>query len=260
MRNKIILNSLELLDHSIGLPAPLDGRKILPVNLEGKKWKTRDVGTLKGMVWHQELGWGSVESVAKYHIGPESHLGEVMSIAYTFAIRRNGQVVLCNDLNKATWSQGFKDRRGDENVEFLSVMFEGLFTADGIDNGGEPTDAQMLSGLALWKVCRDLWEWDGSNLFGHTDFGKPTCPGDTLQNIIYAVRFNGSGFNFNEIRGRQAALASLGYYRGTVDGAWGVNSKKALVNFQHAENLVPDGTWGSKTEAAIKSELFADRR
>ncbi len=49
-------------------------------------------------------GWESVEAVAKYHAGKTPHLrrGGVESIAYTFAIRREGQIVLCNDFREGT--------------------------------------------------------------------------------------------------------------------------------------------------------------
>ncbi len=124
-----ILKMLDATAQALKMKAPLDGRDTLAKNPTGKKWKQRDPEALQGLVWHQELGWGSVENVAKYHTGKQSHLhdGGVESIAYTFAIRRNGQIVLCNSLNKAPWSQGFKGRKGDENAEFLSVMFEGFF-------------------------------------------------------------------------------------------------------------------------------------
>ncbi len=121
-----ILKMLDAAAQALKMEAPLDGRDTLAKNPAGKKWKKRDASALKGLVWHQELGWGSVENVAKYHTGNQSYLhdGAVESIAYTFAIRRNSQTVLCNDINKAPWSQGFKGRTGDENAEFLSVMFK----------------------------------------------------------------------------------------------------------------------------------------
>jgi len=237
------------------MPPPLDGRGLLATNPDGKRWKLRDVGKIKGMVWHQELGDGSIEDVARYHTGDDSHLGVVESIAYTLAIRKNGQVVLCNDLAKATWSQGFKDRPGDENAEFMSVMFEGFFAADGVEDGGEPTSAQMLSGLALWKTCRDIWGWNNSGLYGHSAFGKPSCPGRTLQGIVNAVRFEGSGYSFDGIKGRQTALKRLGHYTGAVDGVWGNASKAALAGFQRLHGLSIDGVWGSATERSIKKAL-----
>ena len=45
----------------------------------------------------------------------------------------------------------------------------------------------------------------------------------------------------------QIVLKSYGYYDGKVDGNFGSVSKKALVLFQGANNLSPDGVLGQKT-------------
>ena len=252
-----ILNRIAEASTGLGTIEPFDGRTSLKRNSRGKKWKTRDVDALKGMVWHQELGWGSVEAVAKYHTGKNSHLhrGGVESIAYTFAIRRDGQIVLCNDFKKAPWSQGFKGRPGDENAEFMSVMLEGLFKAPGVTDpsAGEPNDKQMLAGLTLWHVCREEWGWNENDLYGHYHFGKPACPGDTIQTIIDSVRANVQKpqYDFGTVEGKQQALKDLGFYAGAVDGSWGPQSRGALIRFQEKHGLVPDGIWGPKTEVAM---------
>ena len=45
----------------------------------------------------------------------------------------------------------------------------------------------------------------------------------------------------------QIVLKSYGYYDGKIDGDFGSGSKKALVLFQGANNLSPDGVLGQKT-------------
>lgn len=45
----------------------------------------------------------------------------------------------------------------------------------------------------------------------------------------------------------QVVLKSYGYYDGKIDGNFGSGSKKALVLFQGANNLSPDGVLGQKT-------------
>lgn len=189
-----LLARLTAATQAIGLPDAVDLRDQLATNRSGRQWRTRSIYDLNGMCWHQELGWGSVEAVARYHTGPESHLvaGGVESISYSLAIRRNGQIVLCNDLDKSTWSQGYRGRKGDENAEFLAVMYEGLFKGSGVttSSAGEPNDLQMLAGLLLWQQAKRIWKWQGNDLFGHFQFGKPACPGQSLQSIIEAVRFN----------------------------------------------------------------------
>ena len=254
-----ILDRLTATAEALKIKKPLDGRDTLATNPAGRKWKKRSVDNLKGLVWHQELGWGSIEAVAKYHTGKQSHLvkGGVESISYSFAIRRDGQIVLCNDLNKATWSQGYKGRKGDENAEFLSAMFEGMFEGSGVTDpkAGQPNDKQMLSGLILWQVCRSLWKWKESDLYGHFLFGKPACPGDTLQTMVEAVRFNASKPKFNTAKQRQQALKTLGFYKGKIDGDWGPGSKGALAHFQEKHGLAADGVWGPNTEAKMVKAL-----
>jgi len=256
-----LLERLQTAAGALKIQPPLDGRATLATNPRGRKWKRRSPEDLQGLVWHQELGWGSIEAVARYHTGPGSHLhaGGVESIAYTFAIRKNGQIVLCNDLNRATWSQGYAGRKGDENAEFLSCMFEGFFTGEGVDDpsAGQPNDRQMLSGLILWKICQEVWKWKAGDLYGHFLFGKPACPGDTLQTVIQAVRHNAPKprKKFNTVKSRQEALKDLGFYEGKVDGIWGPGSRTALIAFQKAQGLAADGLWGPNSESALRDAL-----
>lgn len=263
MDEQEVLTTLGKATKALGLPRASDARTALKNNPRAKQWKKRDVAALKGMVWHQELGWGSIESVAAYHTGKESHLaaGGVRSIAYTFAVRRDGQVVLCNDFDLAVWSQGFKGRPGDENAEFMSVMFEGLFTGPGVTDpsAGHPNDDQLLAGLALWRICREGWDWSVADLYGHFQFGKPACPGQTLQTVVEAVRANEPkpAYDLSTVVGRQQALMDLGHYAGAVDGQWGPRSRGALIRFQEAYRLLPDGVWGPATEAAMQGALRA---
>ncbi len=240
-----------------GLPEPQDGRNSLQRNPEGKNWKNRDVAQLKGLVLHQELGWGTVDAVARYHTGPDSHLhpGGVESISYTWAVRRDGQIVLCNDFNKTTWSQGDREREGDENSEFMAVMFEGLFKGEGVNDpsAGEPTSEQTSSAMLLWHACKDEWNWNNNNLYGHYHFGKVACPGNSLGNLIKSVRFNGetSTFVFSTVEDRQRALKELGYFIGEIDGLWGPISKGALIRFQNDQGLETDGIWGPDTVKSV---------
>ena len=256
-----LLTKMTGLAEGAALPAPVDARGTLATNPNGRRWRTRDVQALKGLVWHQELGWGSVEAVARYHTGPNSHLadGGVESISYTWAVRRDGQVVLCNDLEKAPWSQGFKGRPGDENREFMSAMFEGFFNAPGVTDptAGEPTEAQILAGLLLWRASKEQWGWNEDDLFGHYHFGKPACPGTTLQTVIESIRANVQQpkNEFNSVEGRQRALQALGFLEGPLDGIWGPDARGALTRFQEIAGLVADGIWGAKTEAAITNAL-----
>lgn len=53
----------------------------------------------------------------------------------------------------------------------------------------------------------------------------------------------------------QTALKNAGYYQGTVDGKMGKKTRKAVREFQKANNLPVDGKVGKKTWMALKEYL-----
>lgn len=53
----------------------------------------------------------------------------------------------------------------------------------------------------------------------------------------------------------QAALKNAGFYNGTIDGKIGRNTKKAIEEFQAANNLKADGVAGAKTRAVLIKHL-----
>lgn len=59
------------------------------------------------------------------------------------------------------------------------------------------------------------------------------------------------GSTGNEVRQIQTRLKAWGYYSGAVDGIFGTATRNAVIKFQKANGLTPDGIVGSKTLAAI---------
>jgi hypothetical protein len=53
----------------------------------------------------------------------------------------------------------------------------------------------------------------------------------------------------------QRALASLGYASGKADGDFGSSTQRALMTFQTAQKLTPDGVLGPATRAALVKAL-----
>lgn len=57
----------------------------------------------------------------------------------------------------------------------------------------------------------------------------------------------------------QTALKNAGFYTGAVDGKKGPMTKKAVEEFQKANNLKPDGKVGPKTWVALEKYLKTQR-
>lgn len=59
------------------------------------------------------------------------------------------------------------------------------------------------------------------------------------------------GSRGSEVTQIQTNLKKWGYYKGTVDGVFGTNTKNAVIAFQKKNGLTADGVAGSKTLAAL---------
>jgi hypothetical protein len=235
-----------------------DFRRQLPRHGE-RDWKTRQLDDLQGMVWHQTLTSSTAQAVASYHVGP-NHIDSrgLPGISYTFFIGTSGTVMLCNDLEAITYSQGDRTKPGDENRRFVAACFGGNFDAPGYIGSDQVTIEQMQAALKLWEACRVEFGWHGQQLYGHYHFGKPKCPGTVLGNLVEAIRKTGGPrferYTFDTVEGRQAALQAVGHYDGNIDGLWGIASRRALVAYQAAAGLTVDGIWGPETEQALRRD------
>lgn len=224
----------------------------LPVHAT-KKWSKRDPAKLKGMVIHQSLEErGRASGNAKYHVGP-NHISEdgLPGLSYTFFAEKDGKIIYATHVEDKTYSQGYGGRPGDENEEFVSICVGGNFSGTGYQGTQEPSEEQLSSVRKLWEELALIFNWTNDGLYGHYHFGKPSCPGDVLAKFISDIRPVG----FSSTIERQKALQTIGYYKDNVDGVWGPASKAALVEFQRAAGLVPDGAWGDKTTEAVKAAM-----
>ena len=60
-----------------------------------------------------------------------------------------------------------------------------------------------------------------------------------------------------EVKTLQQALKQLGFYDAAVDGDFGQGTTDAVIAFQTANNLKPDGIVGQETATAINDALTA---
>lgn len=241
-------------------PVAIDLRGKLPT---GKgRWPIRDVDKIHGLVYHQALAnTNSFAAISKYHTGPDCHIikGGVPSISYTLGVNREGQIAILNDFKCSTYSHGYTKRPGDENAEFLGVLFLGNFYAADNRVGGSPTADQLDAALKLALFFQTKWGLTPTDIWGHYHFGKPACPGDALKAVIETIRnpVATAGAKL-VIKQRQKLLSKYSGVTISVDGDWGPQSRGALVAFQRKYNLIIDGIWGPQVQTRM-DQLGAGR-
>jgi len=78
-----------------------------------------------------------------------------------------------------------------------------------------------------------------------------------LQNNPTKETSDSSGAVTTKLSGKQIqqALKKAGYYKGTVDGKMGSQTKKSLKKFQHACGLKADGVAGKRTVMELEKYL-----
>ncbi|NLJ31663.1 MAG: spore cortex-lytic enzyme [Clostridiales bacterium] len=59
------------------------------------------------------------------------------------------------------------------------------------------------------------------------------------------------GSQGTEVKQIQVKLRDMGYYKGNVDSIFGTQTKNAVIQFQRAKGLTPDGIAGAKTLKAL---------
>lgn len=59
------------------------------------------------------------------------------------------------------------------------------------------------------------------------------------------------GSQGSEVKQIQTKLRDMGYYSGSIDSVFGTQTRNALVRFQRAKGLTPDGIAGSRTLSAL---------
>ena len=224
-----------------------------------KRFTKRTIDDIAGGCLHHTAGRDNPYNTAAYHVGP-NHVSQTGApgLLYTFYIDLKGVIYWCNDLEAVTWSQGGHGSPlagTDANYNYMAIVCGGDFSKS------EPTLLQMLSFLTLWAHLTgersaealpvelfDALPCEPSALWGHYDFGKPACPGPTLQAIIKAISYHAD--TLTTVADWQEALTAAGYPL-IIDGIWGPKSAAALAAYQTAHGLIIDGVRGPQSAAHL---------
>lgn len=186
--------------------------------------------------WHQSNGWAGC--------------------GYHYFVRKNGTVY------QARPDSMVGCHAGDANYNSLGICFEGNFETEVMEliqfNAGKELIAMLLKKYNLSK----------DKVFRHKDFMSTDCPG---VNFPFTEMVNGANLNINVNKGEckllsncrsnpiwygckgvyvtllQSSLKILGYYKDSIDGSFGYNTKKAVMDYQRANGLSVDGSCGPAT-------------
>jgi Putative peptidoglycan binding domain len=113
--------------------------------------------------------------------------------------------------------------------------------------------ALLLIGLALGGVFSGTGKKKANAPL--TTESAPTTAPTRPQTVPLPAATLKLGDHGNPVKQLQRALSSLGYTAGTIDGAFGSSTERALVAFQTAHHLSPDGVLGPATRAALLNAL-----
>ena len=76
-------------------------------------------------------------------------------------------------------------------------------------------------------------------------------PQTAIESVVLPVAVLKAGSRGSEVKEVQRRLKQWGYYNGSVDGVFGVGTKKAVIAFQKKNGLTADGVVGKATYKAL---------
>lgn len=150
-----------------------------------RKWAKRKLSDISELVVHQALSEGSVENIAKYHVTPGNHIFKngLPALAYTFAIRRNGEIIQANHLESIlAHTKGY-------NKTGIGIMMAGNFDAINYLGTQVPTNPQLTNLILLLDYLLDKLNLPITAVQSHTSLTKKlSCPGIVTEAVLNEYR------------------------------------------------------------------------
>lgn len=203
-----------------------------------RRWSKRLTTDINKIIVHQELGDGSIERVNKFHIGPNgvSEKG-CPHFCYHFGIQKDGTIVQANEVTDITW------HTVGQNTTGIGIMLVGNFSGKGYMKGeADPMPEQMQSLNILVNWLMKEYRIHRTQLFGHSDFGKPDCPGFVIDEWIAERKTNKiENANLLAVNEIQYKLKALGFYQGFITNQMDYETLTALKKFQNQNCIEPTG-------------------
>lgn len=237
---------------SAGVTAwPVGGKDLPPIRFEGHYFHR----LLKG----KELAQAVAEGLASPKVGgvknPNSYsaryalLERAKKINETAALESTswglGQVMGANysKLGYSTVQDMVAEAmaRVDGQIDVMMKYIEAFHLVDELQSHGWRKFADQYNGPASAKNNYASKIAAAYKTYSASVYADPTKPLPHTANAI--------------VKGYQASLKTLGYYKGTVDGFSGPMTEAAVTAFQKDHGLVADGIYGKMTDEAVTEAL-----
>ena len=162
----------------------------LPWNPSRPRWpQKRVLERIDRVILHQSLGHADttgnrdVFGINNYHISPGNHIsaGGCPHICYHYCLDDDGSIYLVNDLTDVVW------HCKGQNSRSIGVMLVGDFAGPGHE-GGEPTAEQEEAFFVLAEHLMATLGLGPDAFYGHAEYGKLACPGNTAYGWIEKLR------------------------------------------------------------------------
>lgn len=143
-----------------------------------KAYTTRPYADIKHHIWHHAAGYGSPETIAKYHVEVRQKPG----IAYHFYIRRDGTIYQVNWLSTVSWHTGTAEKINNisvSNLYGIATCLEGILTEEPV------TEAQKRS-LSVVAVGVEVFLNRTLSDSPHNQWEATACPGawETIKAVL----------------------------------------------------------------------------
>lgn len=241
------------------------------------RYARRELDQIVFVTWHHTAGptinEDAPERVWNYHRNNPLPSGSEREGAAYWACLCEGSdgtdLHVFHDATVATWSQGYAQEPGDENMRGLGIVVAGSYVGphnpDGTKASAHLLDTvrKITTGVMRWMQVAS-WIDNGGERFpahritGHFDYGKAACPGAQIEQLVRQMRGEGTSapYTLTTWRNRQAALEKVGIDPGTIDGIYGRKTGAAIRELTTAAGLYPTNRWGRGARGALIESML----
>ena len=103
-------------------------------------------------------------------------------------------------------------------------------------------------GKAVSHGCVRLYNEDVIVVYNQTPVGTPV----NIYGVVRKIRNLKLGSKGDDVREVQELLRDLGYYTASIDGVFGRTTRRAVIKFQHDQNLKANGIVDKTTLKALQ--------